>query len=89
MKYFIGVIEMNGYFRKPGGLASLRAMKDHIIHLFTTQSLSRFFSENPTDSIYDIGFTRSIWSDYSSKARIKNQISFIGKGFETDNIHTF
>ena len=59
-----------------------RAIEDDAIHLVRSQHTRTLFTGYPPNGIHDIGFTTTIWTNYSGYARIKIERGLLGEAFK-------
>jgi hypothetical protein len=82
-KPFIGIVEGESDLSHVLRRAGTGTVKDDIHHHTGTKGLRGHFSETPTDSVYDIGFTTTVGAYNRGDTWFKVQLNIIGKRFKT------
>ena len=65
------VVHVEGHFAVAHRLARVSTVKDKVLHVLTTQVFCTLFTKYPADSIGNITFTATIWSNDTSNRLIK------------------
>src|SRR5690606_19931499 len=77
------VVERQRYFGQIGCFTALRSVKDDVFHLFGAQHTCALLAQHPSDSIYDVGFSTTIWPNDSGDTLVEMDGDLVAETFKT------
>ena len=65
------------------------SVKDNVGHRLAAEVLGRALTQNPPDSVDNIGFSTTIWPDYGAHVAWKIDRCWVNKRFKTSQLDGF
>jgi hypothetical protein len=78
-----GIVEDEHDLGHPGGLASPRAVEDHVEHCIAAQALGGLLAEHPLERVDDVALAAAVGSDDAGNRRIEHELGPVGKALKT------
>ena len=81
--------EPQPHFRRCGGLASVAAAEDHVLHAVAAEALRALLAHNPRNRVGHVALAASIGTDNRRHAFVEGELRAIRKGFESVDFKSF
>ena len=78
----------HGDLGHPDGVDLLRAVEDHVIHLFPAEGLDPLFAHNPADRVGDVALAAAVRTDDAADPGGEIEDDLLPEGFETGDFES-